>query len=107
MSLDIWIKSKCEHCGSSSSKKEHNYTYNCSPMWKGAGWNHEQFENKRASEMAPYLAQAIAVMSLRPDEYRAMNPPNGYGDYEGCLEFLRELLADCLEHPDAIVEMWR
>lgn len=103
MSLDIWIK--CEHC--SASAKEHNYTYNCSPMWRKAGWNHEQFEGKRASEMAPFLAYAITAMSVNPAEYKAMNPLNGWGDYDGCLSFLRDLLTDCLEHPDGIVEMWR
>jgi hypothetical protein len=34
-----------------------------------------------------------------------MNPPNGWGDYEGAVGVLQEMLRQCYAHPDAILSV--
>lgn len=38
-----------------------------------------------------FLAGIVAGLEADPDRYRAMNPPNGWGDYDGLLKVLREM----------------
>ena len=46
------------------------------------------------------LIGAISRMKARPDDFRALNPPNGWGTYEGAVEFLERLARACEELPD-------
>jgi len=57
------------------------------------------------SEAGGVIARAVERMEADPDTYRAMNPPNGWGDYEGALAFLRRLAEACAEHPRATVRV--
>jgi hypothetical protein len=34
-----------------------------------------------------------------------MNPANGWGDYDGALEYLRDLLIACAAHPKAEIHI--
>lgn len=60
----------------------------------------------RAADLIEPLYAAITRMRADPDTYRAMNPENGWGNYEGALEFLEEILAACKRLPNAIVRNW-
>ena len=51
----------------------------------------------------PVLEKAISYMISHMDEMREMNPPNGWGDAEGALLFLRNILDNVQLHPLAIV----
>lgn len=78
-----------------------NYTANVSPMWHKAlgGVSLRDFHLVNAREAAPKLAEAVKAMQADPDAYRAMNPPNGWGDYDGALRYLRDLAEACAKHP--------
>jgi hypothetical protein len=78
-----------------------NYTMNVSPMWRDAlgGQLLREYHEAPCSEAAGPLAAAVERMETDPDRYQAMNPPNGWGDYDGALEFLRKLRDACVEHP--------
>lgn len=84
-----------------------NMTSNVGPMWRKAGADLAEFEGKNAGAMVPVLDAAIGRMQANPDEYRTLNPSNGWGSYEGCLEFLQELRAEFSAHPNATVRVWR
>lgn len=43
------------------------------------------------AEGAAFLAPIIKELEQHPDKYRPMDPPNGWGDYEGILRVLREM----------------
>lgn len=58
-----------------------------------------------AREAVIILRPAIARIEDNRAEYEEMNPKNGWGSYEGALELLRKLLAACLEHPKAQVDI--
>ena len=75
-------------------------TYNVSPMYvKAVGNTLSSFNGMDASESIPALVAGVAAMESDPEAYRAMNPPNGWGDYEVALDYLRKLLKACQDHP--------
>jgi len=42
---------------------------------------------------------AIRELEAKPAKFKALNPLNGWGSYDGALEFLRALYVACVEHP--------
>lgn len=84
-----------------------NYTYNVSPMYYEAlgGGGLRGLDGRPAAEVIPELERAIADMEARPEHYRTMNPPNGWGDYDGALRFLRNILRDAVECPATTVRV--
>ncbi|MFD9950823.1 hypothetical protein ACFWYW_58985 [Nonomuraea sp. NPDC059023] len=78
-----------------------NYTANVSVMWRTAlgGTSLRAFDGANAGESAPALAAAVKAMEGDPECYREMNPPNGWGNYEGALDYLRALAEACATHP--------
>lgn len=83
-------------------KGDHNYTYNCTPMFRTAMTGGlDSLNLKTAGSQVERLQSAIASMEAEPGMYRAMNPSNGWGSYEGALQFLRDLEADARAHPKA------
>lgn len=84
-----------------------NMTSNVSPMWRLAGADIAAFHGRTAGECLPQLREAIERMETDPAPFRALNPANGWGSYETCLRFLRELAEDFVAHPKATVEVSR
>jgi hypothetical protein len=77
-----------------------NYTANVSPMWTRAlGEPLADLHGRTAGGVVEQLDRAIAAMQAAPGEYEAMNPANGWGRFEGALNYLRDLRAACAEHP--------
>lgn len=83
-----------------------NYTTNCAPMWREAGIDLRECTGAPCSEAAGPIADAVKRMEADPDTYKAMNPPNGWGDYDGALNFLRNIAAACTQHPKAHLRVW-
>lgn len=82
-----------------------NYTYNVSPMWYAAMpekgiRSHYGMTGKDA--LVP-LRRMREYMEDNRDELEAMNPENGWGSYEGALEFVNKLISASLRNPD---ETW-
>jgi hypothetical protein len=92
----------CTECGHELDKPRReesviddwNYTSNVSPMiyraLEGAGialdteegwWQH--LSGMSGPEGRDYLAAIIAQLEAGPERFRAMNPPNGWGCYDG------------------------
>ncbi len=107
MSYDIYLEIETGGAEPATVGREFNMTSNVAPMWRHAGANLAEFDGKTAGAMGPLLDAAIVRMMVNPDTYRAMDPPNGWGDYEGCLEFLRELRDEFNRHPNATVRVCR
>ncbi|MEU0665735.1 hypothetical protein ABZ508_26615 [Streptomyces lavendulocolor] len=83
-----------------------NYTSNVSGMWSDAlGYRLTDLKGKTAGDCVADLKRAVTDMETRPDHYRAMNPCSGWGDYEGALDYLRELRDACIAHPKAEIHI--
>jgi hypothetical protein len=86
-----------------------NYTHNVCSMWIKAGVFEALYESQGvvASELVEILERGVAHMEANPEEYKPLNPPNGWGCYERALAFLREYMEACRAHPKARVYISR
>lgn len=83
-----------------------NYTYNVSNMYKEAmGITLSDLHGMSATEAIDILHKGVTNMNNDPEKYKAMNPPNGWGDYEGALQFLTKILNACTENPNAYIKV--
>lgn len=88
-----------------------NYTSNVSPMWAAALGGEtlgDRIDRAVVNEdLIEPLRGAIAAMKADPELYRGMNPANGWGDYDGALQFLVWMLANCEAVPMGTCSVWR
>jgi hypothetical protein len=109
MSYDVWMEVDTGGRSPASVCESANMTSNVAPMWRRAigGDGVAGFHGHPGSECIPLLRKGIANMQDNPAEYEAMNPDNGWGDYEGAVEYLRQLLDMALAHPKAVFHVCR
>lgn len=111
MSLDLMIGPfSCTACGRSDDEEQYNYTYNASKMW------FEMFpEDKHmvpidgltGSQALKKIDEAIRLMNDHADSLRELEPKNGWGSYQGFLEYLKALRDACLRYPESVWRSWR
>lgn len=83
-------------------------TYNLRPMWEAAGVPFgEGVEGKRVVEILPDLHRALRALLDEPERFRAMNPSNGWGSYDGLVEVVRSALEAAERYPNARVRTRR
>jgi hypothetical protein len=83
-----------------------NITHNLGKMAQAcdlylAMWRPEEIGCVFARDIIDLLRQGIEKLISDPDEYKKLNPKNGWGDYEGLLKFAREYLQACRDYPEA------
>jgi hypothetical protein len=61
----------------------------------------------KASSAAKYVRKGIAAMDADPESYRAMNPPNGWGDFDSQREALERLASELERSGTSIVVVSR
>lgn len=94
---------------------EWNYTHNCNHMIHKAvesiglvipldennepqsWWRY--LRGKSGPEGASFLYQIIQEMRSHPETYHALNPPNGWGDYDSFVKLLTEMCDRVPEWP--------
>jgi hypothetical protein len=83
-----------------------NYTANVSRMWTEAlGYPLSDLTDKTAGDCRADLERAVTDMTANPAKYQAMNPSNGWGNYDGALTYLDRLREACLAHPNALIHI--
>lgn len=107
MSLDVYLEEM-----KPTEVYEANITHNLSEMARAAGiyealWRPEVLGITKASQLIEPLQNGIAKMMADPERFRAFNPENGWGSYEGLIEFVGKYLKACRETPDATVRVSR
>ncbi len=107
----------CPYCGNSveelvemyrkvANEEDINYTYNVSPMFRlalGKDEGVKYLHKRKGSEVRMLLADGITNMKLEPDKYKALNPENGWGNYDGALEVLNKLHSWSVNYPEAMI----
>lgn len=106
---------ECPRCGNRHDHVESetlfslNYTSNINPMIPTAEYHatigRAYQDGIKASELIAPLTSMVSKMADTPDACRALNPANGWGDYDRLMPLLRALLAACAENPDARVRI--
>ena len=89
-----------------------NVTHNLNAMASEAGvyeclWRPDEHGITTAAQVAGRLSVGLDDMRLRPDHYKAFNPSNGWGDYDGFVKWCKAYLDACLEYPQALVRVSR
>ncbi len=89
-----------------------NVTHNLTDMAQEAGiykhvWRPEELNITTACELIEPLEKALNEMNDDPERFKKHNPSNGWGDYEGFLDFLRQYIEACREDPDAEISVSR
>lgn len=89
-----------------------NITHNLSRMAREAGihghlWRPDEIGITKASELIEPLMEGLNKLETHPDRYKAYNPKNGWGDYEGLVSFVSDYLDACREYPAADIEVSR
>lgn len=92
---------------------EFNITHNLCEMASAAGlyqamWRPEElFGNDKinAKSLIPYLEIGIECLedTNRFEEFKALEPDNGWGDYDGLLKAVKSYLRACKDLPNATV----
>ena len=70
-------------------------------------WRPDELAITKAWELVDPLAAGLKRLKKRPDYYKQFNPENGWGTFEGLVEFVESYLAACKEYPDADVRISR
>jgi len=91
---------------------EANVTHNLNGMAEEAGiykhlWRPDELGITKASELIAPLTDGLSLLESDPARFNALNPPNGWGSYEGLCRFVRNYLNACRENPDADIDVCR
>jgi hypothetical protein len=89
-----------------------NITHNVSDMADAAGlydcmWRPEQHGIETAQQLIEPLKAGLALLQQQPARFEAMNPPNGWGSYDGLVSFVSAYLQAATQYPTAKVRASR
>ena len=107
MSLDVYLKEVRP-----AVVYERNITHNLNKMADEAGiyeclWRPDEIGVTKATQLVEPLRKGLALLIAEPDRFKQFNPVNGWGDYEGLVNFVQDYLSRCEENPNAEVEVSR
>lgn len=89
-----------------------NITHNLGKMAGAAGlykamWRPEEIGVTHAAQLIPLLEAGLVKLEANPEAMKVHNPSNGWGDYDGLLEFTRAYLEACRAYPHAEIYVSR
>ena len=89
-----------------------NITHNLNTMAGEAGiykhlWRPDEIGITKADELIEPLKTGLALLKSDPERFKAFNPKNGWGTYEGLVSFVADYLAACEKDPDADIDISR
>lgn len=91
---------------------EANITHNLGEMADAVGlyrplWRPEEIGIQYAHQLIPLLEAGLARLIDEEEACCDHSPSNGWGTYEGLVEFVSDYLAACQQHPYAVIEVSR
>ena len=89
-----------------------NITHNLNDMAEDAGiykhlWRPDEIDITKAAQLIKPLKEGLARLKAEPKRFKKFNPSNGWGDYDGLVDFVKDYLAACEANPEANVSVWR
>lgn len=109
MSLDFWLTKPVIEVKDVFGI---NITHNLTKMADEAGiynalWHPEEIRATKARHVIHLLEDGLYRLKSNPEHYLKLNPPNGWGSYEGFIDAVEKILMACKEHPDAEINVSR
>lgn len=89
-----------------------NITHNLNAMAAEAGiyealWRPEEVGIAKAEQLIAPLRAGLALLLDKPEHFHQFNPKNGWGNYEGLVQFVTDYVATCAAYPTADVSVSR
>ncbi len=89
-----------------------NITHNLGKMAREAGiyqalWRPEELNITQAYQLVGPLSEGLKTLGDHPSRFREFNPSNGWGTYEGLVQFATEYRDACIQYPSATVRVSR
>lgn len=89
-----------------------NITHNLGRMADAAGiylplWRPDECGINFAAQLIEPLSVGLSKLENFPEQFKAYNPKNGWGDYDGLVAFVKEYLEACQRVPESRVSVWR
>jgi len=116
MSLDVYLMTNAPYDALEGVEPTRvywrNITHNLNTMAQEAGiyealWRPDEAGYTTAAQLITPLETGLVLLKSNPVRFRLFNPENGWGSYEGLVDFVEQYLAACRENPDATVEVSR
>ena len=107
MSYDVWVEMDAD--GPEPMEfGDWNYTSNTAGMYAAVtdGASLRDLDGSEAEGAAASLTQTIERLKQNPGKFRAMNPANGWGDYDSYVRALEKLRDLFNAYPRATVRVW-
>lgn len=76
-------------------------------QWNDARGLRDQLPTPHARDLIEPLRAGLALLKSDPERFRRYNPSNGWGNYDGFVEWVERYLAACEANPDAEVRVSR
>jgi hypothetical protein len=70
-------------------------------------WRPEEHNYFTAEDISQLLGEGLNILTSNPERYKKFNPGNGWGDYDGLVEFVYQYRNACLETPEAELSVSR
>jgi hypothetical protein len=70
-------------------------------------WRPDEHGMRFACDISEYLDKAFNVLISEPNFFSTFNPENGWGSYEGLVDFVYEYRRACWDNPDAELQISR
>ncbi len=83
-----------------------NYTHNCNDMMRFSGFDWiYNLGGQKVIDTIPKFQEMLKNLKSDPEKYRAMNPVNGWGDYDSLVDMWEnEILPEAIEISSKIPE---
>jgi hypothetical protein len=97
---------------------EYNITHNVNKMAMqvqlGGGltlyevlWRPDEHGMKFARDISQHLIRGFETLKADPEYFKKWNPENGWGSYDGLVQFVAQYRNACLDYPDAELRVSR
>lgn len=91
---------------------DRNITHNLTTMAHEANiyehlWKPEEIGIEHADQLIEPLTEGLKLLKSDPDRFKQFNPSNGWGNYEGFVDFVADYLEACKQYPEAKVSVSR
>lgn len=109
MSLDLTLKYNICKCCNRFDSVEFNITHNLTEMADKVGlykvlWRPEENGITYAKQLIDPITKGLEELKSKPSYYKKFNPSNGWGSYDGFIDWLERVNKACREYPDAEIE---
>lgn len=111
MGITIWLEADIDvgnkEIDTIEIGENFNVTHNLVPMWHKAGCYRALYkcDGKLALEIVPALKKSLNKMLKNPIDFKKLNPQNGWGSYEGAIDFLYGLIKEFSKYPKARIKV--